>query len=131
MCWDKHVDLSIAKAKKNINYLTRNVTIGVYLSRRKLSYKSIGSFILEFGSPAWYPLIAAMRKLEKFQHRCLKWVLNCKKSYLEKLKVLDISPVFFQLIRTDVHLHWKILNGFIDSNPNATFVCLNMNTRYQ
>ena len=81
------------------------------------------SSILEYGSPAWYPSISALRKLEKFQHRCLKWVLNGKKSYLECLKVLDILPVSFQLIRTDLLLLWKLLNGFIDSNFNATFVC--------
>ena len=86
------------------------------------------SSILEHGSPAWYPSISALRKLEKFQHRCLKWVLNCKKSYLECLKVLDILPVSFQLIRTDLLLLWKLLNGFIDSKLNATFVCSTSST---
>ena len=123
LSWDKHVDLSIAKATKVLNFLKRSVPIGVYLSRRKLLYKSMVSSILEYGSPAWYPSVLALQKLEKFQHRCLKWVLNCKKSYLERLKVLDILSVSFQLIRTDLLHLWKLLNAFIDSNLNTNFVC--------
>ena len=104
-------------------FLKRSVPIGVYVSRRKLLHKSMLSSILEYGSPAWYPSISALQKLEKYQYRCLKWVLNCKKSYLESLKVLDILPFSFQLIRTELLLLWKLLNGFIDSNLNANFVC--------
>ena len=82
MCWDKHVDLSIAKATKVLNFLKRSVPIAVYVSRRKLLYELMVSSILEYGSPAWYPSTSALRKVEKFQHSCLKWVLNFKKSYL-------------------------------------------------
>ena len=122
LCWDKHVDLSIAKARKVLNFFKRSVPIGVYVSRRKLFYKSMKTSILEYGSHAWYPSISALRKMEKFQHRCIKWVLNCVKSDLESLKVLDILPVSFQLIGTDLLLLWKLLKGFFNSNLNATFV---------
>ena len=52
--------------------------------------------------------------------RGIKYVLNCEISYLESLEVFDIMTVYF---RTDLLLLWKILNGFIDSNLSATFVC--------
>ena len=61
-------------------------------------------------------------------NRCLKWVLNCKKYYLENLKVLDILLVSFQLIRADLLFLWKLVNPFIESNLNATFVCLTSRT---
>ena len=116
LCLDNHVNLSIAKTTKVLNFLKRSVPIGVYVSRRKFLYKSMASSILEYGSAAWYPSISALQKLEKL---CLKWVLNCKKSYLESLIVLNILPVSLQLIRTDLLLLWKLLNGFIDSHLNA------------
>ena len=52
LCWDKHDDLSIAKATKVLNFLKRSVPVGVYVSRRKLLYKPMVSSILEYGSPA-------------------------------------------------------------------------------
>ena len=60
LSWDKHVNLSIAKATKLLNFLKRSVPIGVYVSRRKLLYKSMVSSILKYGSPAWYPSISAL-----------------------------------------------------------------------
>ena len=64
LCWDKHVDFSVAKATKVLNFLKRSVPVGVYVSRRKLLYKWMVTSILEYGSPAWYPSISALRKLE-------------------------------------------------------------------
>ena len=74
-----------------------------------------------------------LRGILRFRH-CESWksfnttvsngFLNFQKSYLECLKVLNILPVSFQLIKTDLLLLWKLLNGFIDSNLNATFVTL-------
>ena len=66
---------------------------------------------------------SGIAKVGKVSTPLFQKVLNFKKSYLESLKVLDILPVSFQLLRTDLLFLWKLVNGFIDSNLNATFVC--------
>ena len=128
LCWNKHVDLSMAKATKVLDFLNFCVPLGVYVSWKNHLYKSMVSSILKYGSLAWYLSISALRNSEKFKDNCLKWVLNCKKSYLESIKVLDILPVSFQLIRTNLLLLYKLVNGFNDSNLNAYCVCLTSRT---
>ena len=34
LCWDKHVDLSIAKATKVLNFLKRSVPVGVCVQKK-------------------------------------------------------------------------------------------------
>ena len=105
--WNPHIDLKLAKSNKTFNFLRRNVPFQVEQQRTILLYRSLILSVLLFISTAWSPSKNSLRRFENFQKRVLKWVSNSN-DYDKCLQMLNMLPIFFELIRTDVILLWKI-----------------------
>ena len=76
--------------------------------------------MFEHGSVIWAPSSQiTISKFEALQKRCIKWVLKEQftsyeySEYLEKLKELDILPIKYKFIYTDMVLFHKIVHGLI------------------
>ena len=96
--------------------------------RKLLLYRSLILSVLLFSSNAWSPSINSLRRLKSFQKRVLKWLSNsndCDKW----LRMLNMLPIRYELIRTDVILLWKIWHKKVDITVELELIKSTNSTR--
>ena len=70
---------------------------------------------MDHGSQVWSPNINALNQFENFQKSCVKWILKeqfthyNEDDYLEKLSSLNILPLEYKLILSDLLLFHKLV----------------------
>ena len=76
-------------------------------------YKSLVRPHLDYCCQAWRPhLIKDIMLIERVQRRATKMIWECKgKSYLERLKILNLTTIETRMLRADLLEAFKILSG--------------------
>ena len=94
--------------KKNFIHISRNCFIIVY--------KSLVRSYLEYANNVWYPKRKTdVDKLERVQKRGTKLIPGLSnKSYIERLKVLNLPTLKYRRYRGDMIELFKILKGIYD-----------------
>ena len=118
--WNPHCIDIIAKATVRFNLLRRTCHFVKNLLKRRTLYITLVRSIFEHGSVVWAPSCqTTIAKFEVLQKRCIKWILKEQfKSYgcyeyLTKLKELDILPMKYKFMYTDLVLFHKIVHHLV------------------
>ena len=110
--WDDHINSIVLRANILIGRLRKVFSRWDPITFRIL-YKTYVRPILEYASSVWYALKKShIKRLEDVQRRATKSVPVIRnKSYLERLKLLDIPTLESRRIRGDLIQYFKFING--------------------
>ena len=118
--WNPHCIELIAKATSKFNLLRRTCHFINSIIKKRTLYITLVRSIFEHGSIIWAPSSQiTISKFEALQKRCIKWILKEQftsyeySEYLEKLKELDILPIKYKFMYTDIVLFHKIVHNLI------------------
>ena len=138
MFTESHMDLGITidRTMKFHNHISRNVSVAGGLTTNLLSsticrtpkfmigvYTSQVRPKLEYASCVWHTgYLGDLQMLEHVQRRWTRAVSGMESlSYGERLKLLGLYSFQDRLIRSDLLMVWKILNGLCAINFNQMF----------
>ena len=102
----------LSKAINQFNLLRRTCHFGKNSHKRKTLYLAL---VFDHGSQVWSPNINALNQFENFQKSCVKWILKeqftqyNEVEYLEKLSSLNILPLEYKFILSDLLLFHKLV----------------------
>ena len=101
--------------KRNFMHISRNCFI--------ILYKSLVRSHLEYANNVWYPKRKSdVDKLERVQKRATKLIPGLSnKSYIERLKVLNLPTLKYRRHRGDMIELFKILKGIYDTSSVPQF----------
>ena len=103
--------------------------------KRRTLYLTLVRSLLEHGSQIWSPSISALIKFENFQKSCVKWILKKQftsyneAEYLEKLISLNILPMEYKFIMSDLLLFHKFIYELIPVSVPEEIIPLSFRTR--
>ena len=105
----------LASIKRTIKFINKEVFLTLY--------KSLVRPLLETAGAIWSPnLIKQVKMLENVQRRATKLVQTIKdESYGNRLRALDLPSLEYRRKRGDMILTFKLLNGFMDTDPSLLF----------
>ena len=110
LTWKKHVELRTRKANKFFHHIKRNTSYLLMVSAKLNVYKSTLIPILIYGSKCYMPSKTDMRLFEKSQEKVLKWILP-NLNYCERLRSLNLLPLNYYIVLTDLLLLLKLVNN--------------------
>ena len=118
--FSKHVDTKVSKANKLlglIKHTFKHLTPDIL----KSLYNTLIRPHLEYATPVWSPHLKGDRdKIEKVQRRATKLVPELRnRTYEERLKHLNLAPLEFRRLRTDLILLYKYSHNLIKLDPNT------------
>ena len=118
--WNPHCIDIIGKATMRFNLLRRTCHFVKNSIKRRTLYITLIRSVFEHGSVIWAPSCrTTMAKFEVLQKRCIKWILSEQfksygsDEYLTKLKKLDILPMKYKFMFTDLVLFHKIVHHHV------------------
>ena len=118
--WNPHCVEIIAKATAKFNLLRRTCHFINSSTKKRTLYITLIRSLFEHGSTIWAPSgQTSLSKFEALQKRCIKWILKEQftsyeySEYLEKLKELDILPIKYKFMFTDMIMFHKIVHKLI------------------
>ena len=96
-------------------------------------YKTFVRPHLEYASSAWNPwFVRDIEALEKVQKRAIKMCSGLRgQNYEERLKEVDLDPLFLRRKKIDMIQVWKIINKFDDIEEDKFFERLNVRATRQ
>ena len=104
----------LSKAINQFNLLRRTCHFVKNSHKRRTLYLALVRSLFDHGSQVWSPKINALNQFENFQKSCVKWILkeqftyNNEVEYLEKLSSLNILPLEYKFILSDLLLFHKL-----------------------
>ena len=117
--WDRHIDKILAKANKIKGLLSR-VLKTADTKTRLVAYKTLVRSNLEYASQVWDPhLKRDIKRLEKFQNKCLKFIYRVKSRVsFSKLRADTNIPSLQERRRTQrLKLYVKVMGSGVLKNP--------------
>ena len=118
--WNPHCIDILAKATVRFNLLRRTCHFVSNIAKKRTLYITLVRSLFEHGSVVWSPsCLKTIGKFEAFQKRCIKWILKEqfksyeRSEYIIKLKELDILPMKYKFLYTDLVLFHKIVHHLI------------------
>ncbi|HBI40457.1 MAG TPA: hypothetical protein DDY16_05865 [Tenacibaculum sp.] len=123
--FDEQRENLLTTAKQKFGLLRRTCNFVCDIRRRRVLYLTLVRSQFEHCSVIWRPNSeTAMKKLENFQKKCLKWVLGEEElsyshgdTYINKCKQADILPLEQRFKLNDLVLFHKVLHNLL---PLAT-----------
>ena len=115
LTWKEHVELRTRKANKLFHQIKRNTSNLLTVTAKLNLYKGTLIPISIYGSNCYMPSKFDMRLLEKSQKRVSKWIppsLN----YCERLRSLNLLPLNYYIVLTDLLLLSKLVNNYYAFN---------------
>ena len=111
----------------------RSIEIGFVLRDQKVFVNIYKQFVrchLEHASQVWNPwTVADIDKLEKVQKKAVNMVRGLDGlNYEEKLKKLNLEPLYIRRRKADLILVFKILNGFCNVDKESWFTTVGNET---
>ena len=115
----------LGKAVTQFNLLRRTCHFVKSSNKRRTLYFTMVRSLFEHGSQLWSPVGNCIELFESFQKRCIKWILleqyqsYSELDYLRKLTSLDILPLSYKFIHSDLVFFHNIFYNIIPiSFPN-------------
>ena len=105
----------LSKAINQFNLLRRTCHFVKNSQKRRTLYLALVRSLLDHGSQVWSPNINTLNQFENFQKSSVKWILKeqfthyNEVDYLEKLSSLNILPLEYKFILSDLLLFHKLV----------------------
>ena len=116
LSWTGQCDALRSKASSRLGLLKRTCHFVKNTNQRRVLYLAMVRSLFEHCSVIWSPSSqTSINKLEAVQKRAVRWILDEQyeeyddESYLLKLHSLELLPIEFRLIYTDLSLFHKII----------------------
>lgn len=113
LSWKFHVDDRLSKSLKCYFYLSRNVPYATPTKVKFNLYRTCIISVLMYGSCVWRPNKTIIRRLERFNERCLRWVhRDYSSNYSRLLRISNTIPIcylhhFYDIVYMSHLLHNK------------------------
>ena len=133
--FSNHQQVVLSKAINQFNLLRRTCHFVKNSHKRRTLYLTLVRSLLEHGSQIWSPNISALIKFENFQKSCVKWILKeqftsyNEAEYLEKFISLNILPMEYKFIMSDLLLFHKFIYELIPVSIPEEIIPLSVRTR--
>ena len=130
-----HQDYVIKKATTQFNLLRRTCHFVKNIKKRRTLYLTLIRSLINHCSHVWKPVGPATVHFEALQKRCVKWILRESFQaytdilYFTKLKELDILPVDYYFIKSDLKLFYKIIHELVPIKMPEDIVDCDTRTR--
>ena len=118
--FNQHCSEVLSTATNKFNILRRTCHFIKNKKKKRTLYLTLVRSIFEHGSVIWAPSVqTTLDNFEALQKRCVKWIMNQQyisynnSDYILKLKDLDILPIKYKLMLTDLITFHKIINKLI------------------
>ena len=118
--WHEQCSCLLVKSKSRLGLVRRPCHFTKHLKQKRVLYLMLVRSIFEHCSAVWRPSSpAVVKKFEIIQRRATKWIYSEPyvsyedDEYLLKLKKLDILPIGYKFLVTDLFLFHKIVYGNI------------------
>ena len=116
LSWIKHCAAVRSKASSRLGLLRRTCHFVENTQQRRVLYLALVRSQFEHCSVVWSPSTeGSIARLESVQRRAVRWILADQSesydepTYLAKLQKLDLLPIEFRLVHTDLSLFHKII----------------------
>ena len=120
LTWHSHHQYILNKATTMFNLLRRTCHFVNNPVKKRTLYLTMVRSLFEHGSVVWAPTnLSYISNFEALQKRCIKWILNEQfisydsDLYTLKLKDLDILPLQYKFIFTDLIVFHKIVHNAV------------------
>ena len=111
----EHVDLRNFKANKFFHQIKRNTSNLMTVTAKLNLYKSTLIPILIYGSNGYMPSKSDMQPLARSQEKVSNWILP-NLNYCERLRSLNLLPLNYYIVLTDLLLLSKMANNYYAFN---------------
>jgi hypothetical protein len=113
--WDKHLTARLQHLNYLLIRLKRVIPFSTPTHTKLALYKSYFLSSLMYNSQIWLPSHGMLRKLETFQKRATKWILNVD-GYVSRLRMLKLLPIAYQHQINDLIFLKKLMTNHFDFN---------------
>ena len=117
--WEENILALCLKASSRLGLMKRSLHFVKDKKQKRAFYLAFVRSIFEHCSVIWRPTTLQMiQKVESIQRRAVKWILEEQDhhyndfEYLKRLKDLDLMPMNFKFIFTDLVMFHKIFYGY-------------------
>ena len=117
LSWNMQCEMAVEKATKQFNLLRRTCYFIHDSKQRRALYLILVRSIFEHCCQIWSPQnVATIDMFEKLQKRAIKWILREQHEsysnlvFLNKQQELDILPMKFKFLYSDLVLFYRIVN---------------------
>ena len=116
--WEENILALCLKASSRLGLMKRSLHFVRDKKQKRAFYLALVRSIFEHCSVIWRPTtVQIIQKVESIQRRAVKWILEEQDhhyndfSYLKRLKDLDLMPMNFKFIFTDLVLFHNVFHG--------------------
>lgn len=120
LLWTNHHDRILSKATSQLGLLMRTCHFTMNVRQKRTFYLAVIRSIFEHCSVVWRPISSnQIRKFELVQKRAIKWITGRQFDHwsddelYNNEKELDILPLRFKFLLTDMILFYKIVNSLV------------------
>ena len=123
LSWIRQCSVLRSKASSRLGLLRRTCHFVKNIQQRRVLYLALVRSQFEHCSVVWSPSSdTSIAQLESIQKRAVRWILSQEYdsssydecSYLSKLRKLDLLPIEFKLVHTDLSLFYKIVYKYVN-----------------
>ena len=121
LSWTKQCETLRSRASSRLGLLRRTCHFVKNPQQRRVLYLALVRSQFEHCSVVWGPSSNTIfARLESIQRRAVRWILSepyrnyDELSYLTKLRTLDLLPIEFKFVHTDLSLFHKIIHRFVN-----------------
>ncbi|MCP4461100.1 MAG: reverse transcriptase family protein [Cytophagales bacterium] len=125
--FNEHCEHLLSKASQQLGLVRRTCHFVKDIRRRRVLYLTLVRSQFEHCSPVWRPNGKTMLdRFEKFQKKCIKWILNEEELsyeshgvYVRKCRQIGILPLSQRFVLNELIFFHKIVYGIVPINiPN-------------
>ena len=118
LTWSDQTQDQCMKANRMLGFLSRSANEVVEINSRRTLYLALVRSTLGYATQVWSPQsINLVSKIERFQRRATKFVLNlpfqCTETYKERPISLDLLPISYWHEFLDLMFFFKAISGFV------------------
>lgn len=118
LSWDEHLLALLLKVSSRLGLMKRTLHFVNDIKQKRVFYLVLVRSLFEHCCEIWRPTTVLMlSKVEVLQRRAVKWILGEQDhhyndyEYLKRLKDLDILPMEYKFVYTDLVQFFKIYHG--------------------
>ena len=116
LSWNDHVSTKLRSCNRLLHAFKRHFPFNCPIPVKLRVYTACLLSVLLYGSQAWYCDNTSLRRMERFNKCCLRWVYG-NHSYETILKRFSCLPISYLIIMNDLSLFYNIFHGKTDLVP--------------
>ena len=128
LTWTDHINTKIANCYKRLAMLRRNLPKMLNPNMKFKLYRIYILPALTYASGVWYPNRGDLKKMQRLQRICFKWI-DHRKPFHELLDQYHHLPISLYLQMQDLLLFNKLTYGLYDF-AIWNYVCLNQQNKF-